>query len=168
MQHYSGIRSLQQVYQNSQFNNQPQNYMINCQPNNDCAMPNGQMIQHMVTNNVDNNGQKWHGFINHSQRPQQPVFNNFNQAPYHLQQAYTNQRPSNMLQSSNTYPPSDNYLSQDYLLHDQIMQSNKEPQSEQFFLHNIQPQKYRKNWDLSPTPQTQTFAQESQNVWNGR
>jgi len=162
MQHYSDIRSLQQVYQNSHSNNQSQNYTINCQPNNNFAMPNNQMIQHIVHNNVDNNGQKWHSLINHSQL-QQPVFNNFNQSPYQHSQTYINQRPPNTLQSSNVYPPSDNYLP-----HDQIMQPNKETISEQFFLHNIQPQKYRKSWDLAPTSQTHSFAQESQNIWNGR
>lgn len=183
MQNYPGIQSLQQVYQNSHSIHQPQNYLINRQHNNNCGMPNGHMIQHLEHNNTDN-GQQWHSLMNHSQ-PSLPVFNNFNQSQhpqYQHQQGYVNQRPNtNTLINSNVYPPvSDNhYLPQEP--YDQIMQPNKESQSSQFFLHNNQPhlqpqqqqqlqqQKFRKSWDISPSPPpAHTFAQESQNLWNGR
>ncbi|XP_060856051.1 patronin isoform X4 [Metopolophium dirhodum] len=181
MQHYPGIQSLQQVYQNTHSIHQPQNYLINRQQSNNCVMPNGQMIQHMDHNNTDNN-QQWHSLMNHNQPPM-PAFNNYNQpqhTQYQNQQGYVNQRPvsSNTLPNPNVYSPADNhYLPQDP--YDQIMPPNKETQSQQFFLHNNQQQpqqqqqqqqqqqKFRKSWDISSSPQTHTFAQESQNIWNG-
>ncbi|CAH1732677.1 patronin [Aphis gossypii] len=180
MQHYPGIQSLQQVYQNTHSIHQPQNYLINRQQSNNCVMPNGQMIQHMEHNNTDNN-QQWHSLMNHNQSPM-PAFNNYNQpqhTQYQNQQGYVNQRPvsSNTQPNPNVYSPSDNhYLPQDP--YEQIMPLNKETQSQQFFLHNnqqqpqqqqqqLQQQKFRKSWDISSSPQTHTFAQESQNVWNG-
>ncbi|XP_022172106.1 patronin isoform X5 [Myzus persicae] len=177
MQHYPGIQSLHQVYQNTHSIHQPQNYLINRQQSNNCVMPNGQMIQHMDHNNTDNN-QQWHSLMNHNQPPM-PAFNNYNQpqhTQYQNQQGYVNQRPvsSNTLPNPNVYSPADNhYLPQDP--YEQIMPPNKETQSQQFFLHNNQQppqqqqqqQKFRKSWDISSSPQTHTFAQEPQNVWNG-
>lgn len=174
MQHYPGIQSLQQVYQNSNSIHQSQNYLLNRQPSNNCIIPNGQIIQHLEHNNE--NGQQWHSLLNHNQ-PSLPVFNNFNQPQhpqqYQRQQPYVNQRPiSNTLPNPNSYPPTDNhYLPQES--YEQLMQPNTETQSQQFFLHNNQQQqqqqqKFRKSWDITPSPQAHTFAQESQNVWNGR
>lgn len=183
MQNYPGIQSLQQVYQNSHSIHQPPNYLINRQHSNNCVVPNGHMIQHLEHNNTDN-GQQWHSLIHHNQPPL-PVFNNFNQSQhpqYQHQQGYINQRSnSNTLLNSNAYPPvsSDNhYLPQEP--YDQVMQPNKELQSSQFFLHNNQPpqqqqqqlqqqKQFRKSWDISPSPPpAHTYAQESQNLWNGR
>ncbi|XP_025203346.1 patronin isoform X4 [Melanaphis sacchari] len=179
MQHYPVIQSLQQVYQNTHSIHQPQNYLINRQQSNNCVMSNGQIIQHMEHNNSDNN-QQWHSLMNHNQPPM-PAFNNYNQpqhTQYQNQQGYVNQRPvsSNTLPNPNVYSPADNhYLPQDP--YEQIMPSNKDTQSQQFFLHNNQQQpqqqqqqqqqKFRKSWDISSSPQTHAFAQESQNVWNG-
>lgn len=180
MQHYPGIQSLHQVYQNAHSIQQPQNYMINHQQSNNCGISNGQMVQHIEHNNTDG-GQQWHSLINHNQ-PSLPVFNNFNQpqhTQYQHQQSYGSPRPmSNTVQSSNAYPPVDNHFIQQEP-YDQIIQSNKDAQSQQFFLHNNQQQqqqqpqqqqhqKFRKSWDITPSPPTHTFAQESQNVWNGR
>lgn len=168
MQHYPNIQSLQQVYQNSH-SHQPQNYLTNRQPSNNSGMPNGQILQHIEHNNSDN-GQQWHSLMNHNQ-PSLPVFNNYNQSPptYQHQQTYVNQRSnSNTLPNANAYSSADNhYLPQES--YDQIMQPNNESQSQQFFLHNNQQQqKFRKNWDMSPSQQIHTFAQDPQNVWNGR
>lgn len=169
MQHYPGIQSLQQVYQNSHSIHQPQNYLINRQQSNNCGIPNGQIMQHLEHNNSDN-VQQWHSLINHNQ-PSMPVFNNYNPSQlgqYQHQQSYVNQRPvSNTLPNSNAFSPADNlYIPQEP--YDQMVQPNTDTQSQQFFLHNNQQQKYRKSWDITPSPQTHTFAQESQNVWNGR
>lgn len=175
MQHYPSIQSLQRVYQNTHSIHQPQNYLINRQQSNNCVLTNGQMIQHMDQNDTDNN-QQWHILMNHNQP--MPAFNNYNQSQhtqYQNQQGYVNQRPvsSNTLPNPNVFSSADNhYLPQDP--YDPIMPPNKETQSQQFFLHNNQQQpqqqqqKFRKSWDISSSPQTHTFAQESQNIWNGR
>lgn len=167
MQHYPNVQSLQQVYQNSH-SQQPQNYLTNRQQSNNCGMPNGQILQHIEHNNSDNS-QQWHSLMNHNQ-PSLPVFNNYNQPQHTYQHQQTYQRPNlNTLPNSNAYPLADNhYLPQES--YDQMMQSNKESQSQQFFLHNQQQQqqKYRKNWDITPSQQPHTFAQDPQNVWNGR
>lgn len=191
MQHYPGIPSLQQVYQNTHVIHQPQNYSLNRQPsNNNCVIPNGQMIQHLEHSNE--NGQQWHSLLNHNQ-PSLPVFNNFNQPQhtqhYQRQQPYINQRPvSNTLPNPNSYPPVDNhYLPQES--YEPLLQPNNETKSQQFFLHNNQShnqhhqqqqspqqkqqqqqqqQTFQKGWDITSSPQTHTFNQESQNVWNGR
>lgn len=129
-----------QSLQNSHYS-QPQNYMINCQNSNN------QIIQQ--------DSKKWNNLI---RQQKSPMSDNFNCHP----QAFVNQRPPNTLQNPNIYP------SENYLPHSQIIQPNKETQSEQFFLHNTQTQNYRKSWNLSPVTQVHSFAQEPQNVWNGR
>lgn len=168
LQHYPGIQSLQQVYQNSHPVHQPQNYLMNRQQNNNSGMPNGQMIQKIEHNNTEND-QQWHSLMN---QPPLPVFNNYQPAhtQYQHQPYVNNQRSvSNTLPNSNAFPSTDNhYLPQE--TYDHIVQPNKETQSQQFFLHNNQQhqQTFRKSWDMTSMPQTNTFAQEPQNVWNGR
>lgn len=169
LQHYPGIQSLQQVYQSSHPVHQPQNYLMNLQQNNNSGMPNRQMMQKIEHNNTEND-QQWHSLMN---EPPLTVFNNYQPAHTQYQhQPYVNNKRSvsnTLPNSSNAFPTIDNhYLPQEP--YDHIMQPNKETQSQQFFLHNNQQhqQTFRKSWDITSMPQTNTFAEESQNVWNGR
>lgn len=152
-QHYPGI---QQDYQNTHPVHQQKNYY---QQSNNCGLPNGQNIQH---DNV--NPEQWHSLIN---QPSMPVLNNYDLTTYQQQQ-YINQLPiSNTIVNSNSYNPTDNHYLQQESYDQTTMQPNKDTQSQQFFLH-AQQQKFRKSWDIVPSPQTHTFAQEPQNIWNGR
>ncbi|XP_050439779.1 patronin isoform X2 [Adelges cooleyi] len=165
MQHYPVVQQpIHQVYQNAQ----PQNYLVNRQ-----QMSNGQMIQHSAErNNADN--VQWHSLINNSNynQPPPPQFNQ------HQPQYVVNQMPPPPV-VNNTMPPSNNAYSpvnnHHYVAHheppyDQMSTPKKDTSQQQFFLHNNQQesqQKIRKSWEISSSPQPQTFAQESQNVWNG-
>lgn len=168
MQHYPSIQTLQQAYQNTHSIHKSQNYLNNHQSSNNCGMSDGKMMQHNVEHSNTDNLQQWHSLMNHNQSPL-PVFNNYNQLSHEQYQQQSYQQPvSNALPNSIAYSIADNhYMAQDP--YDQIMQPNKETQSQQFFLHQSQQQqqqKFRKSWDIAPP--SHTFAQESQNVWNGR
>lgn len=165
MQHYPGMQSLQQGFQNSHsITHKPQNYLNNQHLSNNCGTPDGKIMQQNIEHSNADNFQQWHSLMNHNQSPL-PVFNNYNQLPHerYQQQTFINQRTNaNALPNSIAYPVDHhNTVSESY---DQLIQPSKETQSQQFFLHQSQP-KFRKSWDIAPP---QNFVQESQNVWNGR
>lgn len=166
MQHYPGMQSLQQSYQNSNsITHNSQNYLNNPQLSNNCGIPDEHIMQQNIEHNNGANFQQWHSLMNHNQSSS-PVFNNYSQLPHEQrfqQQTFINQRPhANPLPNSIAYPVDHHSTVPEPF--DQLMQPNKETQSQQFYLHQSQP-KFRKSWDIAPP---HNFAQESQNVWNGR